>query len=123
MTQEHTMELHRYNALFIEKEFPGLHIITADSYTMIQEQAPSFPHKNWGDFYSEVPCDDLADKIYQLLGENSLAEDTVIVPSHLFDEQNVDLSKDYIIKKNTGVSLYSPMAHENLIIDPETVYV
>ncbi|MDO8511535.1 MAG: hypothetical protein Q7S55_05215 [Nanoarchaeota archaeon] len=122
MTQEHIPELYRYNTLFIGKEFPGLHILTADSYTLMQEQAPSFPHQNWGDFYSEVPCDDLADKVYQLLDKGGLAEDTVIVPSRLFDEKRSDLSKDYIIKENTGVRIYSPTAHKDPAIDPEAVY-
>jgi len=123
MTQEHNPGLYQYNALFIEKEFSGLHILTADSYALMQEQAPSFPHQNWEDFYSEVPCNDLADKVYQLLDKEGLAGDTVIVPSRLFDEKRLDPSKDYIIKENTGVRIYFPTAHKDPTINPEAVYV
>ncbi len=123
MTQEHKPELYQYNALFIEKEFSGLHILTADSYTLMLNQAPDFPHNNWGDFYSEVPCGDLADKVYQLLAKESSAGDIVILPSHLFDEKKFDPSKDYIIKRNNGARIYSPKAHQNLILGPEAVYM
>src|SRR3989338_6839168 len=115
--------MHHYDVLFVEKEFPGLHIITAESYQLLKQQQPQFPHQDWGDFYSEVALDALADKIYQSLQKAGAAEEARIVDVRLFDEKSRDLHKDYIIREKTGVRIYSPSIHQkDHSLEPESVY-
>ncbi|HLD40129.1 MAG TPA: hypothetical protein VJB13_03240 [Candidatus Nanoarchaeia archaeon] len=120
--------MHQYQVLLIEKEFPGLHILTTESYASLKQQQPPFPHEDWGDFYSEVGLDSLADTIYQSLQNNGVAEDARIISVRSFDEKNCDPDKDYIIKEVTGVRIYSPSIHsaipqdEIIFLEPEVVY-
>ncbi len=112
MTQETNTELYRYNVLFIEQESPGLYIITADSCDSIIQQKQGIILENYGDFYSEVQCKDLDNRIYQLLEKAEAAENIKIIAANLFEEKNVDFNLDYIIKSDTGVRLYSPGVHQ-----------
>jgi len=96
----------------LERDFPGLQIITADSYASMKQQEPLFPYKDWGDFYSEVQKDDLADRIYQTLQEKDISDNTSILTARSFNERTFDETKNYIIKETTGVRIYVPKAYQ-----------
>ncbi len=105
---------YRYNVLFFDKE--GLRILTSEAYQRLIQQTPSLMHENLGDFYSEVPCDSLSDKIYNLLDNqdfmgSKMSEDLIIIESSSFDQDYCDIEKDYLIKEREGIRLYYPGLH------------
>jgi|SRR3989338_242317 len=108
--------MERYNLLVVEGEEPGLKIMRTATYASLVAQDPSLIHKNFGDFYSDVSCADLADRVYQALGqedvEGRLNELTVIVDAASFDQNSCDPEKEYLVRDESGVWFYSPGLHQ-----------
>ncbi|MEK6900255.1 MAG: hypothetical protein AABX05_03970 [Nanoarchaeota archaeon] len=101
--------MQRYNLLLCEEgSLEGLCILKTEAYVARIQQEPGMPHENLGDFYSEVPCEELADKIYQLLQEADLrlVDNLVITDALSFEPDRCDNSKDYIVKEEHGTRLY-----------------
>lgn len=100
--------------LIVENESPGLRIIQTDAYKRLINNNPGLIHENMGDFYSEIPVNNLADVVYNALDEDfmgkKLNKDAVIVDASEFDP-TVTETKDYIIRESDGIRIYSPELH------------
>ena len=118
--------MERYNLLVVEGDVPGLKIMRTDTYMSLVAQDPGLIHKNFGDFYSDVPCADLADRVYQALGqegaERRLNELTVIVDAASFDQSACDHEKEYLVREENGVWFYSPGLHQENPLGASQVY-
>jgi hypothetical protein len=114
--------MERYNALFMEGESPGLHLLKTDAYVRLIQENPGLVHENWGDFYIDMPHFHLAERIWWALEEEGLNEDADIVEADSFDHSSCDPTRDYIIKSQDGVRLYSPEVHEEGELDAEVAY-
>ena|SRR3989344_533081 len=113
MSLEPSGKLYQYNLLFIGQESAGLHILTTPCYISLVQQKPGLHLENYGDFYSEIECNGLANRIYRALEEYGLEEDAEIVSADSLDKMSLNPTKDYIITmQDRGVRLYSPQVHQ-----------
>lgn len=100
--------MEHYNLLYAEGKSPGLYIARANEDDSLDQQL-STTEEYIGDFYSNVPCEELADRIFQILGEASLTKGVVVTDSCSFNG-NYDPFIDYVIKENNRVRIYLPEA-------------
>ncbi len=109
--------MRQYNVIYTECNEPGLHIMETDSYVKMVQEDPGRMHENWGDFYTDVPKGQLADRIFWDLYDNLeiLVEDAVVVDGKDFDYDTCDSKNDYIINYKNKIVLYSPEAHGDWI--------
>ena len=107
--------MEHYNMLIIEEESPGLRVIQTNAYQYIISNNPGLIHENCGDFYSKVHVDELAEAIYRALDKDfmgsKLNKDLIVVDASEFNQEVVEMEKDYIIRELKGVRIYSPKLH------------
>ncbi len=98
--------MEHYNLLYVEEGSPGLYVLRTREENSLVQKLSELPHENIGDFYSNVPCEELANRVSQILHEASLARKIEVVDAHSFDENKIDDRKDYIIREKKGVRIY-----------------
>ncbi len=101
--------------LIVENESPGLRIIQTDAYKRLIDNNPGFIHENMGDFYSEVPVNNLADAVNNTLEMEyrgkKLNQNLVTVDASRFDPLTHPEAKNYLIKEIDGIRFYFPPLH------------
>jgi len=102
--------MEHYNLLYVEEGPSGLYVLRTSEEDSLVQRLSTSPHQNIGDFYSNVPSEELADRISQILQKASLSMEIVVVNQGSFDESKADLQKEYIIKEKAGVRIYLPGA-------------
>ncbi len=134
--------MEEYNLLVLEGKVPQIAILQTAAYRRMINNRPDLRHENLGNFYSEVSCENLANKVDEILSSISrekffctddLAGDVVwnllveMAPPGLGERREIaetpfapspdNMDITYIIKYNHGAGVYCPRIYSEGI-DP-----
>jgi len=114
--------MERYSMLIAEEESPGLRIIQTEAYRDLIGRNPGLIHENCGDFYSDIPVNELSEAVYKALDREfigtKLNRDIVIVDASTFNPDVAEMEKNYLVREVDGIRIYAPKLHI-----PEAEYV